>query len=509
MKKGTKRNNIGEDKVREIAKNEKDAVYSFFFQPISEKPKKQKTVKDVADDVVKKAKQKVSEEKEKISLAVPLDVEVPKVQELLRSGAGLSYNAHTEEVKEVTQGVNAAKGRGVINNKRKATKQLSPSEIAAALENDFSDEEKQETEKQVQSEPAGDDEDVPQATLTEEFLKDLHENELQNNVYTVEKSNDPIVYKPNYADDVLSYNTVTTLLRSRSNAEKQKNVPSFYIRRNTTPGAIELPKPKEKHKLQKVEKNKKPADVEEREDQVFDDEITSQKWATDYKIFGKIMTFHSDGTFEWPRKSAFKCWNCCENFDNPPAMIPRYYNWKHRFYEVYGNFCSWSCAKRFASDTEQEFFSEVSPSLDHFAWKFFGEKLPIPMAPSRFLLDSFSSFGMPLEEYRSVGKNRKRDGVIAENYAIIQPPVIPYELMVVWDERKPKRKAIKKGFDPVKKRRFEEQMSGSVPVPNMPKPMVKKTTIVKDHVRNNTTTKTVVSTKKSEKNLFTLLSNEK
>lgn len=515
MKKGTKRDHdeMGEEKVKQIAKNEKDAVFSFFFQPPAQVTNKKAKSKKVDNNN--------GDEKEKqISLAVPLDVEVPKVQELLDSGAGLSYNSFTNEVKQVHQGVNAAKGRGVISNKRVKTKQIDSNEkiedLTKKIDNTEKDDDVVDLEKDEGQDEESDKEDdeveLSQSVVSEQFLQEKHERELKSE-YDIDAIKNPVIYKPNYTHDICSFNSVNTLMRSRSATEKQKNLPAFFIRRDYTPEAFELPKAKDKHKLQKVEKNNKKAPPVEVEDNEIDEEKESDaddndnKWIVNNKIMAKIITIHDDGTFEWPKSSSLKCWNCCETFNNPPAMIPRFYNYKFGYYEVYGNFCSWSCAKRFASDTKQEFFSNISPSLDHFAWKYFGVMLPIPIAPSRFLLNTFSNFGMSLEDYRAVGKVRQKDGVIAENYVMIHPPVIPYELMVVWDERKPKRKAIKKGFDPVKKRRFEEQMSGSVPVPLMPKPMVKKTTIIKDHVRNNTTTKTVVSTKKSEKNLFTILSN--
>lgn len=189
-------------------------------------------------------------------------------------------------------------------------------------------------------------------------------------------------------------------------------------------------------------------------------------------------------------------------------MIPRHYNYKYNFYEVYGNFCGWPCAKRFDYDSRHEFHVEKSPSLDYFAWKYFGVMLPIPAAPCRFLLDTFSSFGMSLERYRAVGKVQKKTGVAEDNFVLLQPPVVPYELMVCWDERKPKRKKIKTGYDDNKRKMFEEQMRGNVPVPKMPNPIVHQTTLVSDPITNEVTTKTVLSTKYSNKTLFTKLSNQ-
>src|SRR3989304_1527277 len=87
----------------------------------------------------------------------------------------------------------------------------------------------------------------------------------------------------------------------------------------------------------------------------------------------------------------------------PLAMVPRYYCKIFNYYEVYGNFCTWACAKRFAT-TNQEYFTNTPTSVDYFAWKFFGAILPVPNIPPPFVLGSFSEFGMTIEEYRNIGK---------------------------------------------------------------------------------------------------------
>ena len=94
-----------------------------------------------------------------------------------------------------------------------------------------------------------------------------------------------------------------------------------------------------------------------------DGEDESRKHAAETEQYCKILTFNADGGFEWPASSPYKCWNCCHGFEGPPAMIPRHYNRIHKYYVVYGTFCGWACAKLFASDTNQEYFSDTAPSL--------------------------------------------------------------------------------------------------------------------------------------------------
>lgn len=388
-------------------------------------------------------------------LAVPLDVEVPQVQALEKAGAGYSTNMFTGEVRKVHQGLNATKGRGVINNKRVHTDQMSEGELEAA----FADAD----------------------NVVENDLKDFQEMMDNEAPCTIDKKDDEDVnFKPIYSNEHFSTNLVNVCRRQR---KKKKVDASFYIRRERNPYVFDV-----------TEKDKKVTETD-------DWNIVNKKCAC-------ILTFNADGTFYWPKSSPFKCWNCCEYFDGPPAMIPRHYNHKYQYYEIYGNFCGWSCAKRFESDSQQEFYSETAPSLDFFAYKYFGVK-SVSMAPSRFLLDTFSAFGMPLDVYRNVGKVDYKDGVVRDNYVVMHPPVVPYEVMILWDERKPQRKAIKKGFDETIKRRFEEQMLGAAPLPNMPNPIVKKTTLVSDPITRDTKTKTTISTKKSKRNLFTMLSGQK
>jgi hypothetical protein len=563
---------MDEERVKEIAQNEKDAVVAFFFQGSGPSKKQKKSVKekgknvvDVANDVVAQAKALKGSSNDKghdksggpdnmpLSLAVPLDVEVPKVQEMQRAGAGVSYNAFTDQFNPVKQGVNATKGRGVINNTRIYSKQVTTNdmeEVSAFLSKNDVEEttslahddsskvsgshpSNEETKESIHNDDedhdvndvkdvnGAEDNETNQEKISQDFLQFRHQCEVEN---LEDVGKDPMVYTPNYVNDVWAANTVNAIHRRKQSADKSKDdrQSKLYIRRDKEPFAFEIPKPVIKEKPasktsktslktdNKTDASKKKASSIQSEYAMEAGEKNAEllhQWQVNTKIMAQIITFNADGSFQWPKSSPHKCWNCCENFTCPPAMVPRHYNWKHRYYEVYGNFCSWSCAKRFASETKHEFYVEPSPSLDYFAWKYFGAMLPIPMAPPRYLLSTFSSFGMSIEDYREVGRVRKRDGFIADNYVMVQPPVVPYELMVVWDERKPQRRAIKKGFDQNKKRKFEEQMSGAAPLPNMPKPMVKKTTIVKDTMRNNTTTKTVVSTnKKSEKNIFTILS---
>lgn len=182
----------------------------------------------------------------------------------------------------------------------------------------------------------------------------------------------------------------------------------------------------------------------------------------------RIVSFNSDGSFLWPKSSSRLCWHCCHPFEGPPAMIPRYYNRVHQYYEVYGNFCGWSCAKRFGNTSDHEYYSETAPSIDMFAHRYFGVALPIAEAPPRFLLDRFSEFGMSIDAFRSREPDRPTD------FKMIQPPCVPYELLAVWKERSGSKRSGKTGYAKDIKNRFEQQMAGNLPLPSMPAPVMQR-----------------------------------
>ena len=55
----------------------------------------------------------------------------------------------------------------------------------------------------------------------------------------------------------------------------------------------------------------------------------------------------------FPMKAGICCWNCCHKFDNPPVGIPEWITPKG--ISLYGNFCSYPCAKRYLLGATTEF----------------------------------------------------------------------------------------------------------------------------------------------------------
>ena len=89
-----------------------------------------------------------------------------------------------------------------------------------------------------------------------------------------------------------------------------------------------------------------------------------------------------NGEDSWPTTSELKCWYCSNNFSSFPKFIPTVWAYKNEKLNcsVYGNFCTWECAKSFCvymnmniSNAER---SAMLNNLTKLA-KIFGHKTPI------------------------------------------------------------------------------------------------------------------------------------
>lgn len=54
------------------------------------------------------------------------------------------------------------------------------------------------------------------------------------------------------------------------------------------------------------------------------------------------ITIAADNNHEWPRTSGFLCYHCCHRFGTVPVLCPV---WTKDCYRLWGNYCSWNCAK--------------------------------------------------------------------------------------------------------------------------------------------------------------------
>lgn len=400
-------------------------------------------------------------------LTVPLNINVPAVVRLEKAGYGISTNTLTGEVKHVTKGKNATKGRATVASDRVA--------VVMPFEEDHDDDDDDASVSAPlpppQLEPDlgydDDDEDDHDASDDNGFAAKRKREEAQiAEEMATRRAPPPATYhKPDYVDDAWSMTTIRELRRKlllkQHNGHRPlttKSVPAFYHRRERDPVTTTI-------------KSKTDADLE---------------------THCKLLTFNADGSFAWPLSSPHACWNCCYNFDGPPAMVPRFYNRYHNVYEVYGNFCSWPCAKRFAQTTNNEYYYEHAPSLDAFVNKYFGIEGTISVAPPRYVLEKFSSFGMTIDQYRALGEHCVVD------VHFVEPPCVPYEVFVMWQTRGTANKKINTGYALDKKSRFESQMRGAMPLPQMP-PAIESVSVAPLSKGGNKS-----ATKKQKKNLLSL-----
>lgn len=455
-----------------LIKQENDAIRSFFQAPKKKKPKTIATA-------TKKAE-------EGLQLAVSADEPTPFVKQLEDSGAGHVVNSRTGATKKVTRGKHATKGRGVIGDQVVPSAPL-PKKVFAQLNTATSHEEEEEDDDDdaLLNESSGRVDNVADEDEDEDDPGVLVQKQADNEVQFKKDEDGILEAHPVYCNEMWAESSV----RKMTKLKHRRHV--NYHRREQGPTEFQL---KEAETVECVVQ--KLTVTENGTPEVNDVQVIQviESWA-------KLLTFHPDGTFIWPESSKHLCWNCSHSFSGPPAMIPRSFNRVFKYYQVYGNFCTWSCAKRYAFEqTDNEYYSPSSPSLDFFAWKYFGVRLPLPMAPSPILLDSFSEFGMSIEDYRKVGHVNFRD-TAACNYTIVQPPCVPYEVLVTWEKQRPQKVKIKTGYEKSKKRMFEERMAGTQPMPDMPKGIAEDTRTISD-VRPG---QLVPSKKKKKKNLLNLL----
>jgi hypothetical protein len=126
--------------------------------------------------------------------------------------------------------------------------------------------------------------------------------------------------------------------------------------------------------------------------------------STDMKVY-RLFSFTvrvQDGT-PWPRHTDIKCWHCCHSFASVPISIPHVH--VHRYYEVYGVFCSLNCAKRFILDTKTYDVYTILMSLNEVCIKIFGladhDVFACMPAPPRCFLDLFGGH-LNIEAFRTL-----------------------------------------------------------------------------------------------------------
>ena len=125
---------------------------------------------------------------------------------------------------------------------------------------------------------------------------------------------------------------------------------------------------------------------------------------------------------EWPEKTDVCCWWCCHKFDTVPTCIPALYSLEKRFFEVFGIFCSWNCAKAYVQSGYSSDSSEQLMWMRILAQEVFGCNIDeLNAAPPRIFLTMFGG-------HLSIDEFRKKSHVATT--ALLHPPLVSYPMVL-------------------------------------------------------------------------------
>ena len=114
----------------------------------------------------------------------------------------------------------------------------------------------------------------------------------------------------------------------------------------------------------------------------------------------------------WPMSTDIACLNCCHAFEGPPAGMPVRYDDKTDTFQLWGNFCSFSCCKRYILDSRRSDRGHLVDNLALLTIKAHKENVRmraapkryagIPTAPPKTALRMFGG-GLTIEDFRRGG----------------------------------------------------------------------------------------------------------
>jgi hypothetical protein len=94
------------------------------------------------------------------------------------------------------------------------------------------------------------------------------------------------------------------------------------------------------------------------------------------------------------------CWNCVHPLPGQAIHLPIKYNDKKNVFETIGEFCSWSCAKRYAMDIGTHRTGEICSLLAMMKLRTIGHYEPTWPSPNKIVLKCFGGT-MDIEEFRN------------------------------------------------------------------------------------------------------------
>lgn len=152
---------------------------------------------------------------------------------------------------------------------------------------------------------------------------------------------------------------------------------------------------------------------------------------------------------DWLLPNDFLCWHCAHAFETVPVYIPQGLRGgepNKPIFEVFGNFCSLSCAKAYILD-HQHFDSDKQVMLlNKLAVDIYNTQLPIRHAPPRETLHVFGGM-FTIEEFRV-------DNCIYD-IQCVQPPFSSASVIV---------QSFKRDKNMIPEDKIEEQQLGGAPI---------------------------------------------
>lgn len=136
-----------------------------------------------------------------------------------------------------------------------------------------------------------------------------------------------------------------------------------------------------------------------------------------YGVQGAVLAAtHATNTIDWSQPNDLDCWHCCHPFDTPPVPLPHEYDARHNTLSVYGNFCSFACAKAYQNEYHTFDAGRKLLLLHQMARAHYGQDLgSVVAAPPRIALARFGGC-MSIEEFRKA----------ATQVRVHAPPFVPH-----------------------------------------------------------------------------------
>ena len=145
--------------------------------------------------------------------------------------------------------------------------------------------------------------------------------------------------------------------------------------------------------------------------------MNSNSSHTHFKLFDSSL----GERIRWPSKTEVCCWYCCHRFETMQVCVPANYCSTGRYFEVFGVFCSWNCAKAHLQENYSSESSEQLMWMRIMAKRVFGTDLgDFHAAPPRIFLKMFGGH-LDIEEFR-----RKSQ---VSTTVMLAPPLVSYPLV--------------------------------------------------------------------------------